>query len=359
MRINIIDSARKSIRLIRNKYTFLKEEYRKRKYLLKPFGKKVYILGSPDYTNIGDSAITLAQINFIKECGISEERIKELTRNEYNGQYYKLLKSIKKGNLVCGVGGGNMGNIWPKEEEFRYDLIDRFRKNEIIIFPQTIYFIDNRYKNKDIIKSQRFYEQHKKLTLVAREKDSYKKMNELYKESKILLTPDIVLSADMSVFGVTKKTRTGVLLCMRDDIEKALSQEDVNKIKEILNNKKLMYTKTDMHSDCWINKENRYGCVKEKMNEFVRSKLVITDRLHGMVFAAITGTPCIVFSNYNHKVKGTYQWIKYLPYIKYVENVNDVEKLIPELLAMKDCKYDNTPLMPYFNKLSEVIKEKC
>ena len=62
------------------------------------------------------------------------------------------------------------------------------------------------------------------------------------------------------------------------------------------------------------------------MQEFCDAKLVITDRLHGMIFAAISETPCIVFSNYNHKVGGTYEWIKQLPYIRYVENMGEAKK---------------------------------
>lgn len=55
-------------------------------------------------------------------------------------------------------------------------------------------------------------------------------------------------------------------------------------------------------------------------------------------------------------VKGTYDWISYLPYIRYVESAEEAEREIPELLAMKDCKFDNKPLMPYFEKLAEVIR---
>ena len=35
------------------------------------------------------------------------------------------------------------------------------------------------------------------------------------------------------------------------------------------------------------------------MSEIGKRKVVVTDRLHGMIFCAITGTPCVVFSNYN------------------------------------------------------------
>jgi pyruvyl transferase EpsI len=123
-----------------------------------------------------------------------------------------------------------------------------------------------------------------------------------------------------------------------------------------LKEKAVQYYITVMHSEYKITKENRMKAVRNKMEEFAKSKLVITDRLHGMIFAAITETPCIVFSNYNHKVKGTYEWIKYLPYIKYIESVEEAKKYIPELLKMDNCKFDNKPLQPYFDKLAEVIQ---
>jgi len=46
------------------------------------------------------------------------------------------------------------------------------------------------------------------------------------------------------------------------------------------------------------------------LNDFSSSKLVVTDRLHGMVFAALAGTPCVVMGNCNYKVKGIYNWIE-------------------------------------------------
>ena len=34
----------------------------------KPWGQKVYFVDLPDYDNLGDSAIALAQINFLEKC---------------------------------------------------------------------------------------------------------------------------------------------------------------------------------------------------------------------------------------------------------------------------------------------------
>ena len=92
-------------------------------------------------------------------------------------------------------------------------------------------------------------------------------------------------------------------------------------------------------------------------DKFFGARVVITDRLHGMVFCAITKTPCIVTKSLDHKVTGTYEWIKDLNYIKLVDNLNfdEVEKLITELSSIKEYSYIDFDSM-YFNKLREKIE---
>ena len=97
--------------------------------------------------------------------------------------------------------------------------------------------------------------------------------------------------------------------------------------------------------------------VREKMEELASARLVITDRLHGMVFCALAGTPCIAMSSSNHKVRGTYEWISYLPYVRYAKTPEEVERYLPELLAMENCRYDDAPLRPWFDKLAEVVRK--
>lgn len=325
--------------------------------IYRPFGKKVYFLGTPEYSNLGDSAIALAEMIFLEKCGVEKKRIKEFTQSEVIGYAEYIFKRINKKHLVCGIGGGNIGNVWYNEELFRYKFMDALRENPTIIFPQTIYYTDDDSGKKAIKASLPHYNNHKNLTIVAREKYSYDLIEGLYSTPKKLLTPDIVLSTTMQDYGIKAQERKGCLLVFRSDLEKAMDDSDRELIKSYLDSQCFDYKITDMHSDCQINKTNRLECVRNKMQEFVSSELVITDRLHGMIFAAITETPCIVFSNNNYKVKGTYEWIKYLPYIKYVENIEQAIKYIPELLQIKNCEFDNDPLWEHFNKLTEVIKK--
>ena len=76
-----------------------------------------------------------------------------------------------------------------------------------------------------------------------------------------------------------------------------------------------------------------------------------------MAFAALTETPCVVFSNYNHKVKGTYQWLKHLPYIKYVESVDKAIEYIPKLNQIQNCHFENAEILLGFRRLEELIKK--
>lgn len=251
-----------------------------------------------------------------------------------------------------------MGDQWFAEESLRQGFIVKRVNSKPVIFPQTIFYSDTESGHAKLQASIPIYNDPN-VTIVAREKQSFDILQKVYPSAKILLTPDIVLSSTMDDYGVIPAERNGVLFVTRSDPEKSVSDTTWEKLEKTVTHNGKAYRHTDMYSEIPVTKDNRAECVRKKMQEFCGAELVITDRLHGMVFAALTGTPCIVFSNYNHKVKGTYDWICYLPYIRYVESVEEAEIAIPELLAMKDCKFDNTPLLPHFEKLAEVVKDRC
>lgn len=361
-----IKSLIKKLPFILNIYVKHLERKEKRIYLkeCKSFYKSlnvkkrsVFLIGTPTHTNVGDSAIAIAERDFLKNSGIKVENIKEISLSEFNSRKEFLIKVINKSKcLVCLLGGGNMGNQWICEELPRQKMISGFKNNKIIVFPQTIFYSEDEKGKTEAERSIQIYNDKKNLTIVAREKPSFDIMKKLYPETKILLTPDIVLSTSPDTYNLKEQERKGVLFVIRNDVERSVDGKEWDNIIKYVKDNSIEYRITDMHSDKLITKENRCTVVRDKMMEFASSELVITDRLHGMVFAAISGTPCIVFGNYNHKVKGTYDWISYLPYIKFVETSNQAIKFIPEMLEMKGCKFDNKPLIPYFEQLKDIVK---
>lgn len=245
-----------------------------------------------------------------------------------------------------------MGVEWFGEELERRRIIEMFPNNKMIIFPQTIYYGDSDTGKEELEKSKQIYNSHKDLTLIAREKVSYEIMKNTYDKCKVILTPDIVLSMD----GLENKyKRENITFCFRKDPEKVLKNSEqeviIEECKKISD--KLVFT--DMMAERQVTKENRVNIIMDKFKDFQKSKLVITDRLHGMVFCAISGTPCIAFGNYNQKVKGTYNWIKDLDYIKYVDNIEEAKGYIDELINLDAIKYDNSGFINYYDQIKEII----
>lgn len=113
--------------------------------------------------------------------------------------------------------------------------------------------------------------------------------------------------------------------------------------------------RTDMKSKINVKGKERKMVIIEKIKQFSKYEIVITDRLHGMIFAAITGTPCIALSNYNYKVKGTYEWIKDLGYIKFTDDINEIPDLIQELKNIKNVKYDNLFAIKKYDQIIQCI----
>ena len=87
-------------------------------------------------------------------------------------------------------------------------------------------------------------------------------------------------------------------------------------------------------------------------NAFRHTELVITDRLHGMIFSAITGTPCIVINSKSPKVRGCYEWIRHLDYIQFCDDVSRI-KDIYEKMEKKKYEYDNNRLRPFYDSLKK------
>ena len=323
--------------------------------------KNVYVVGTPVHNNVGDNAIAYAELLFLEACGINKKNIKEITVDEYE-KYEKLIVKRLRGEkrLICMHGGGNMGNQWPGEEIFRRHVMGQLDINPMIILPQTFFYTADEKGRDELKKSIPCYNGRKNLTITAREKLSYKLMRESYPDANVILTPDIVLSMNPGVLGIKEGKRKGVLFVMRCDGERVLTDEDTNTVMQTVADMGMEYRVSDMIAaqTAWVDKNKRENVIKEKMSEFTAAELVITDRLHAMVFAAMSNTPCIVLRNNNHKITGTYEWISEQPYIRMAENADEAAQLVGEFVKQKiECHYDHSAYSRLYSDLIAAVKE--
>ena len=315
--------------------------------------KKIYIVGIPTHGNIGDAAIVLAEEEFIKD-NLGQYELKKILDEDIEDNIEKLKTEIKDEDIILLHGGGNLGDEYIICENRRRMIIQEFPNNKIILMPQSIYFNDTDYAKKELEKTKEIYNIHKNLTLIARETVSLEIMKKEFKEVNIILTPDIVMYLNKT----RESKRNGVLYAMRRDLEKVLTNDQIQKMDEKVSkyfDSKLM---TDTHlGNVEITDDIREKIVEDKWEEFRKAELVITDRLHGMVFAAITSTPCIALGNYNHKIESSYEWLKGQGYIKFLKDPKDIEEAIIDLKEKKNCKYNNEFAIKEYKKIIDIIKD--
>lgn len=317
--------------------------------------KKVILIGVPHHCNLGDHAIAIAEKKFIDKY-FPEYIYNEVAEENTVKCIDKLKTVINNEDIIMIHGGGNFGNQYPLSENGRRLIIQNFPENNIILFPQTIFFDSTEEGKKELEISKKIYNNHKKLVLMAREEKSYEIMKDNFKNNKIFLTPDIV-----TILNECKKQnvkRNGVLIILRNDAEAKINDNEKTNLLDIIKKYYDNIIFTDTAKGGRILGHQRKDKLDELFDEYRRSELVITDRLHGMIFAAITGTPCIAISNYNHKIKYTYKWLEKFNFIRYIEDYkafNEFENIIKDLKEIKNGEYNNEFAIDIFDKVMEAI----
>lgn len=293
---------------------------------------KMFVTLAADYANLGDLAITKAQIKFLKDYFPQYEVIEYKLSDTYKG-IHKLKKLCNPTDVITIIGGGNMGDLYEGIEECRRTIIEFFPNNKIISFPQTIDFSKDHNGIISLEKSIKIYSRHKDLHIFARENNSYDLMKKFFHANKVYLAPDIVLYLNEKE---PRYNRSGVILCLRDDKETKVSALAKHNLIEIVKKKydEIAYYDTHIGEENFQNRNVEFE-LEKIWSTFKKSELVVTDRLHGMIFCAITSTPCIVFPNSNHKITSTYTtWLRELSFIQLIDesDIPDINFIISKLL---------------------------
>ncbi len=309
----------------------------------------IFFIGVPEYGNLGDQAIAKAEINFLKKI-LPESEIVVITEKKSMENLLCIKKTTNKFHNICTfIGGGNMGDLYFFQENLRLTAIKLLKKGKIIIFPQSIDYngTSKRYK-----KAKKIYESHDNLFLFTREKNSEKKRKLLFPMCKGGLVPDIVLSLEPKI---EKITRNGIYFCLRNDIEK--NDKSLKIITELENfSKKLNFEIKKIDTSC-----SKYCTKYEKQNmqltnflkEFSKANIIITDRLHGMIFSVITNTPCVAFDNTTGKNKSLYNTWLNKEMVCFIDNINDIEKA---KYYIKKHQQNNQYNKNYLNEINKYYK---
>ncbi|WP_206750708.1 polysaccharide pyruvyl transferase family protein [Cryobacterium luteum] len=281
------------------------------------------IMLAPDYGNIGDLAIGYAQERFLERFDQPFHVQSVPIRKTYR-VLRSLRRQLKTDDIVFLVGGGNMGDLYPRLQLGREFIAQYLRGHRIISFPQSIIYMDRPERKASAAREARALSKCGGwLTLFARERESLSVMQTTF-SGYVGYAPDIVLSLTPDFQSMPRESREGVLLALRHDAERALSPSDHQVIRDVAAIFGATIDRDHGVPDAEVNRNDTHRLPLSTLELYRHSSLVITDRLHGMIFAAITGTPCVALPNTNHKVTGTYtDWIaKQCAYITMLDRVD-------------------------------------
>lgn len=316
--------------------------------------RRFILMQTPLHGNLGDQAIALAERAFLANHfpGVPVIELPGFAFSQSPLFCRTLLDKTKDTILIHG--GGFLGSIWPEEDAHLHILLKELRDFRLIILPQSFYYDSDHGMELSL----QNYQNCPQLTVCLREKYSLARFQKVLPGVKAESIPDSVLSLENIKY--TCGSRYGVGLCLRQDHESILNADErYALVAEILHDfPQEAPVWTDTVVSHAIPPENREQAIRIKLDEFAAYKFVITDRLHGMVFAALTGTPCVVLDNCDHKVQGVYEWLKQNQYILYLDNASALPSALQKIEPMlsQQHHFDASAVRAGFTRLVELLQ---
>lgn len=312
-------------------------------------GRRVFYMHTPSHTNMGDHAIVQGGIDFIRNLlGVNPIEVPDRLCSAQ--VFPDVAAKIAADDIVVVSGGFFLGSVWVDGGAAVRRIVAALPQNPIVVLPQTIHYHDDPAGLALLAEDRRVFCSHPRLMICARDAQSSANIKAFYPGVSTRLCPDMALFPQRKAYN---NARSGVLLCLRSDIEAALDareHDDIARIAEGLGPVRL----TSMMNSRRFYPHQRDEKLEERYAEFSQAQLVITDRLHGVIFAAITGTPCLALGNNNHKIAQTCRWLEQLSYIRYVPPGQLTPALMGEYFG-RTGQYDPSYYAGNFSALAQAI----
>ena len=285
--------------------------------------KRIWYFCVPTHSNLGDQAQACCIEKYFRKF-FSDHIVFKLSNNAFDFYEEKILmilkEKIKETDLIFFQSGYTFTGIHPYENMHR-KIVENFPYNKIVFLPQTV-----KFKNQKILENvQNFYGKYDNIYFFARDKISYDIYKSIFPEHRnVHCFPDIV-TTEIGNYDFDNNERNGILLCVRNDVEKLYSFQEISLFKEKLQ-KIAKVSLSDTNSETKENSLKEYWKkIEETIDDYAQYQVIITDRYHGTIFALIANTPVIILKTTDHKVVTGADWFEGV-YEDYVYVVNDLEE---------------------------------
>jgi pyruvyl transferase EpsI len=298
-------------------------------------GKRIIyaITPPPLLSNLGDQAQVVAIYKWL-ERNYPTHSIIEVNKDEVINCVSNFKSKIQTDDLIILHSGGNLGDRGLWSETSRRKMITNFPNNKILSLPQTINFRNTEKGQKELKISKEIYNKHKKLTVVARDNESFKLANKYFEQCSTNKAPDFVLSYNTDHLNLGKTENNGkVLFCLREDDESAIS---IEQRADLLKNSALDYDLFDTTISENIGNEQRKEKLDEVLRMFSKYEYIVTDRFHGLIFSILCKKPTVVLKTVDHKLTSAFDWFDGVKFVKFADSVETVNQTVESVLKETD-----------------------
>lgn len=309
--------------------------------------KTICLIDPPSHANVGDNAILIGELDYI------ERLFPDATVFFYDVKNYSSSCDlhIEDATMIAFHGGGNFGDIWPRHQNLRNKILERFSHKPIIQFPQSIHFdsLGELEKTVDLVSKQSDF------TMIVRDTRS-QEFAEKHFRCPVVLAPDMAFSMQ----PISRNVPSVDFFCLlRQDKEVAIDHGDVTsrlqatgktvEVSDWLDEPKTFVAWLDMkmtglsrnrprraRASRPLAMKTRRAFAAQRLARGVdllsRGSVVVTDRLHAHILCTLLKIPHFMFDSYDRKISALHEtWTKSFEGASLVDSVHDLDRRLRQI----------------------------
>jgi len=288
------------------------------------------LVGFPDSSNVGDSAIWLAELAWLRDIGVRVAY--RCHERDYDP---KILEESCKDGFILLHGGGNLGDLWPRIQRLRERVIADFPGRRIVQLPQSIHFADR----GTLARAREVFDRHHDLTILVRDTVSLDLARREF-QATTMLCPDMAFY--LGPLSMPREKDVDVLWLRRTDLEAVTHhgaiagtgtvvtdwldprEPMIRRVREAVQplllrhprKLRLLRQLTEASFDYQAGQRMDIGC-----RLLARARVVVTDRLHGHILSLLLGIPQVLLDNSYGKLRHFHEtWTQAMPRVQWVDS---------------------------------------
>ncbi|MCJ0903665.1 polysaccharide pyruvyl transferase family protein [Rhodococcus sp. ARC_M6] len=296
-------------------------------------GQSVALLDFPDHFNAGDHLIWLGQLKYLKQLSVQVDYTADPLRYDA-----AILRDLVPDGPILLTGGGNLGDRWTVDQDFRERVIQDFPDRQIIQLPQSVDFSD---ESPRLTAAKSIFGAHPDLTILIRDTVSLRKARAWFPTCRVVFCPDLAFG--VGALKPAGKASVDVLYLKRADSESipengylpssgvTVRQRDW----EIGSAPQWHYLHIPAAFAMQFPKLGRRlqptvakfyekisaAAVNRAIANLSDGTVVVTDRLHATILAVLIGREVAAFDNANGKVRAIYEdYLNIAPGVTFLES---------------------------------------